>query len=100
VAGYRGIAIDGEISDAQMEEIGVLESFKLLRISRKYLKLSATAVNKILEAFHEELQSIAEAEAILNPESQTLYAKKVEECSDRKPDVEWEEAEAKSCHAE
>jgi len=46
-----------------MEEIGLLESFKLLRISRKYQTYDSSATdNEIKETFQEELQSIAAAE--------------------------------------
>ena len=51
------------ISDEQMEEIGLLESFKLLRISQKYQAYNPSATdNEIKETFKDELQSIATAE--------------------------------------
>jgi len=46
-----------------MEEIGLLVSFKLLRISQKYQNDNPSATdNEIKETFKEELQSIVTAE--------------------------------------
>jgi len=64
--GYKWIVAKRNIPDERVEEIGVLESFKLLRIiiSQNY----SPPDNEIKKVFHEELESIAAAEeAILNP---------------------------------
>jgi len=62
-AGYKAIVAARNISDEQMEEIGLLESFKLLRISQKYQADNPSATDdEIKETFKEELQSIATVE--------------------------------------
>ena len=63
-AGYKGIVASRNISDEQMEEIGLLESFKLLRITVVGIQKSnySSPDNEIKKIFHEELESIAAAE--------------------------------------
>ena len=70
-AGYTELAINGNISNTEMREIGSEVSFQLMRISLGLQKKSmphSRLEETVKETFREELQSIAAAEeAFLDP---------------------------------
>ena len=61
LAGYTTMATTGKITDDDMEAIGAVESFKLMRINREHPR-SWTLKNTVEEIFQAELASIAAAE--------------------------------------
>jgi hypothetical protein len=59
VAGYAALVRKGKVSDSEMEEIGAVESFKLMRIIQE---ASKSPLRAIKETFQAELYSIAVSE--------------------------------------
>jgi hypothetical protein len=66
-AGYVALVRKGEISDSEMEEIGAVESFKLMRIILEESKSgSSRSLATLKETFQAELSLIAAAERALS----------------------------------
>ena len=67
--GYTVIASTGEITDADMEAIGAVESFKLMRINRgDDISYYSIVENTVKAAFQAELASITAAEKLFDGE--------------------------------